>query len=55
MWGETYPFFKKLEAAKHKNSEMTNVTQRESRRAAKVYESKELRIQIKLKTENKVT
>ena len=33
FWGENYTFFQ--EAAKHKNSETTNVTQKESRRAAK--------------------
>ena len=36
LWGEKYTFFNKLEAAKHKNSETTNVTQKKSRRAAKV-------------------
>ena len=36
LWGEKYTSFKKLEAAKHKNSETTNVTQKESRRAPKV-------------------
>ena len=37
LWGEKYTFFKKLEAAKHKISETTNVTQKqkESGRAAK--------------------
>ena len=35
LWGEKYTFFKKLEAAKHKISETTNVTQKESWRAAK--------------------
>ena len=55
LWGEKYPFFKKLEAAKHKNSQMTNVTQKESRRAAKVRESKKLARSFKLKTGNNVT
>ena len=28
LWGEKYTFFKNLEAAKHKISETTNVTQK---------------------------
>ena len=55
LWGEKTPFYEKQEAGKHKNSEMTNVTQKKSRRAAKVYESKKLAIQFTLKTQNKVT
>ena len=35
LWGEKTPVFEKNEAGKHEKSEMTNATQKESRRAAK--------------------
>ena len=53
LWGEETPFFEKQEAGKQKNSEMTNATQKESRRVAKIQESKKLEIQFKLETETR--
>ena len=35
LWGEKTPVFEKEEAGKHEKSEMTDATQKESRRAAK--------------------
>ena len=52
LWGKKTPVFEKQEAGKHEKSEMTNATQKESRRAAKAWESKKLAIQFKLETEN---